>query len=157
MALSACASDSGQLPPPSLAIRDIERVSGQFEVETQPESSGPSPTSMETLADVESLLVRAQDSHKEFLAAVPGAERAVRAAGAGPESNSWASAQVALADLDSHRSVTAIALGEIDLFYVDATLNFVQRERIADVRESVVEIVEEEDSVLARLHGSLIR
>ncbi|WFL77577.1 hypothetical protein P7228_00500 [Altererythrobacter arenosus] len=151
--LGACAGSSDRYP--SLAVRDAERVSGSFAAPAESDRPAPAAASAEMLASVDSLLAAAQSSHQQFLSAAPGAERTVGAAGSGPGSNSWAAAQVALADLDSQRSETAIALGELDLMFTDATLGFVEREQIGAARERVVMLVSEEDAVLARLRGRL--
>ncbi|WP_061922518.1 hypothetical protein [Altererythrobacter epoxidivorans] len=156
-AVSGCASGSGDYP--SLAIREAERVQGTFPVEgadgaaTTP--AGPAPVDASTLEKAAIWLDQAKASHARFLEAVPQAQRTVANAGSGPDSTSWGSAQVALADLDSHRSDTAIALGDLDLAYVDATLSFVEREQIGQIRESVVALIGEEDDVLARLRGAM--
>lgn len=153
-ALGACAASSDRYP--SLAIRDAERVQGSFEAPSS-EALLPTPASAESLANAESLLQSANDSHRKFLASVAGARSAVANAGSGIESNSWANAQVVLADLDSRRSETAIALGELDLMFTDATLGFTERAEIEAVRAQVIAMVAEEDAVLAQLRGTLSR
>lgn len=153
-ALSACASTVEDYP--SLAIRDAERVSGTMQaVETDPP---PPPAPIAT--DLRERLVQLQDqaaaSHREFIEAAPVAERLVSgAANAAITTDRWAAAQVALADLDSARSATAIALGDLDLIFVDAALELDQRAEIVTARERVVALVAEEDAILARLRGRL--
>ena len=150
--LGGCAAASDKYP--SLAVRDAERVKGSFEVPPAPE---PSPLPAATLTNVESMVERARVSHIRFVAAVPAAWRAVGSASGNIESDSWASAQVALADLDSMRSDTAIALGDLDLAFTDATLSFTQRAAIGEARSKVVELVSEEDRLLADLRGAMPR
>jgi len=151
LALSACAASSDRYP--SLAIRDAERVEGTFEPDAGDAAApAPSPPSAELVARLGQLREQAASAHREFLSAVPGAERLAAAAGA-LGSDSWASAQVALADLDSARSKAAVPLGDLDILFVDATLAADQREAIATTRAEVVRLVSEEDAVLARLRA----
>ena len=151
--LAACATPSGEYP--SLALRDAERVEGSFEPDTaQAPPPAPSPPSADLLARLAQLRKAAASAHSEFLSGVPAAERLARAAGS-IGSDSWASAQVALAGLDSARSETAIALGDLDVLYIDATLAADQREAIGAARAEVVRLVGEEDETLARLRARL--
>jgi hypothetical protein len=153
--LAACAAGSGDYP--SLAIRDAERVEGSFETGTPAEPpSPPEPPSADLLGRLSQLQAQATDAHRAFLEAAPGARRAVAAAqGASVTTNSYAEAQIALADLDSHRSRAAVALGDLDLLFADATLAFEVRAPIAETRSEVAALIAEEDAILAELRGSL--
>ncbi|AKM07438.1 hypothetical protein AM2010_1366 [Pelagerythrobacter marensis] len=153
--LAACAAGSGSYP--SLAIRDAERVGGSLETPT-PEAppAQPAPPSADLLARLGQLQSQAASAHQAFLAAVPATRRAVRAAsGAGIASDRYASAQVALADLDSHRSRAAIALGDLDLLFADAALSFELRAPIVETRADVTAMIAQEDAVLAELRGAI--
>ena len=89
-------------------------------------------------------------------AAVPAAQRRVQAAGnAAVGSDSWASAQVALADLDSARSNAAVALGDLDILFAAATVQAQDAAAIAAARATVVALVAEEDAVLERLRAQV--
>ncbi len=153
--LAACAGGSADYP--SLAIRDAERVEGTFE--PAPATEAPAPPaapSADLLQRLSQLRTEAASAHRAFTQAVPGARRTIEAArGAGVETNSWAAAQVALADLDSHRSRTAVALGDLDLIFADATLAFELREPIADAHSQVADMIAQEDAILAELRGAL--
>ena len=138
---------------PSLAQRPAERVQGTFTPDNAdaeaPPPILPSADLVTRLADLER---QARAAHREFVEAAPAAERL--AARAGPTaSDSWAAAQVALADLDSIRSRVAIALADLDSLWVDATIEAGPREAIGSVRSTVENLVAEEDAVLARLRG----
>ncbi|MXO89738.1 hypothetical protein [Pontixanthobacter aquaemixtae] len=151
--LAGCAS-SGKTYP-SLAIRDAERVSGFFEA---PEPLEPAPLRAEIAGQLDQIRAESANSHRAFMAAAPRARRTVASGvGAAVTSDSWAAAQVAMADLDSLRSVTAVALGDLDLLYVDATLAFEQRQAVAAARDEVIGYVREEDRVLAELRGNFGR
>ncbi len=79
------------------------------------------------------------------------------AAGQAVSDNSWASAQVALADLESQRSNATLALGDLDLLYTDATLSFMERDRIDSARNEVQALIGQEDDTLARLWALLVQ
>ena len=155
MALCAAGCASSDKTYPSLAIRDAERVSGTLPAGgADTVQTAPSPLPGDLVGRVAALESSARESHQRFLAATPGARGAVRSGrGAAVASNSWASAQVALADLDSIRSNTAIALGDLDLIFTDATLGFVERGKVAQARDQVLAMVREEDAILAELRG----
>ena len=151
--LGACATPSGQYP--SLALRDAERVEGTFEPDTaQATAPAPAPPSAGLLARLSQLRQAAASAHAEFVSAIPAAERLASAAGS-VGSDSWASAQVALAELDSARSEAAVALGDLDVLYIDAALAADQREAIGAARAEVVGLVSEEDATLARLRAQV--
>ena len=157
MPLAACAGGSADYP--SLAVRDAERVEGTFEPAPAPEPS-PSPPPVQPSPDLLQRLAllrtAAASAHQAFLETAPGTRRAVEAAhGTGVESKSWAAAQVALADLDSARSQTAVPLGDLELMFANAALAFELREPIADTRSDVAAMVAQEDAILAELHGVL--
>lgn len=156
-ALAACATSGDRYP--SLAIRDIERAEGRFEPVAStplavPEVAVPATGPIgERLA---ALGAAAAASHRAFLASAPAAaRRASAAAGAAIGSDAWASAQVALADLDSTRSTTAIALADLDTLMVANAVQARDISAIEAVRQQVIAQVTEQDSVLARLRAQL--
>ncbi len=154
--LGACTSADGRYP--SLATRDVERVEGQFEpVPADPIDVPEVPTELpQGLAPrLDSLLADAREAHAEFTRAAPVASSRVQAArGASRDSNAFAAAEVALSDLDSTRSQTAIALGDLDTLYVAASIQYEDRSAIDAAREQVIALVREQDAVLARLRAA---
>jgi hypothetical protein len=151
-ALAACAT-SGEYP--SLAQRPAERAQGTFTAEAaEPAPPPPVLPSADLAARLAELQRQAESAHGEFRRAAPAAQRLANAAGS-RGSDSWASAEVALSDLDSIRSRAAIALADLDTLWVDATLEGGAREAIAVVRSSVEALIAEEDAVLARLRGRI--
>ncbi|MBA4164744.1 MAG: hypothetical protein C0510_08970 [Erythrobacter sp.] len=149
--LAGCASDPGRYP--SLAIRDFERVQGQFEVgggiSALPAPAAPSPA---TVARVSALLEEANRAHGDFLAAVGETERLLVAArDLNPESNLWSEAQIALAVLDTRRALVATRLADLDLLLADASLAYEQLGEIEAARSAVAALTKEEDLVLDRL------
>lgn len=151
LALAACAGSSDRYP--SLAIREVERVEGTFRpVTPEPEFLAPAQAPAGQKAQLESLVAQASAAHRQFLAAAPVTRDLILAIGEhGPEDNSWASAQVALADLDSHRSSAAIALADLDLLYATASTDFVERQEIDAARDQVIDWIRQEDDILAGL------
>jgi len=139
---------------PSLAIRDIERVSGTL---AAPEPlPAPEPPAPATLLRLDDLTDQASAAHARFLEAAPAAGRLTQEAGAvGTEG--WARGQVALADLQAIRSQAMIALADLDRLYVDAVTErgggAVQP--IATARDSVGAMIAEEDRVIATLAAGL--
>lgn len=155
--LAACATPTGKYP--SLAVRDVERAQGQFEpipaapldVPEIPElEEGPLPQRLEALG------AAADAAHAAFVAKARGAARlAAAAAGAPVASSAWASAQVALADLASARSATAIPLAELDALMVGTAIQARDVSAIELVRQRVLNQISEEDETLARLRARL--
>lgn len=157
LALGACTTSGDRYP--SLAIRDVERAEGRFEPAASiplavPEVAIPAGG---PLADrLASLGASADAAHRAFLASASTAERrANAAAGAAVGSNVWATAQVALADLDSARSATAIALGDLDTLMVANAVQAQDVSAIEAVRQQVLAQVGEQDEVLARLRAQV--
>lgn len=154
LGLAACATANDKYP--SLAIRDVERAQGQFEptpaapldVPDIPMASGPLSGRLAALG------AAASASHRAFTSSAGRAMRlANAAAGAAIGSDAWASAQVALSDLDSARSTTAIALAELDSLMVGAAIQAQDVSTIEIVRQQVLAQVGEEDETLAALRG----
>jgi hypothetical protein len=148
--LGACSANPDRYP--SLAVRDAERVTGTFDP-----AQRPAPEPVAPVADaitLDALVARADAAHKRFLDSAPGTTRLVESSqGLGPESNEWSRAQTALADLQSHRSDAAIALGDIDLLAAEAATTFAPREEIAAAQAKVSAWVDEQDRTLTRLVG----
>lgn len=155
LALSACASSGDDYP--SLAIRDVERAQGQFEpIPVAPIDVPEVPRNYEGSLDARlAMLVEAASSaHQRFTASAPAARRTVARTGrAAVGSNDWGAAQVALADLSSIRSDTAIALADLDILHIAAAVAAEDRAQIDAARSAVIAMVEEEDATLAELRA----
>ena len=156
--LAGCAGTASERYP-SLATRDVERAEGTFEPVPGRQLEVPQvPVTMPGSLDerLAALVEQARGAHAEFTGAVPAAERRVgAAAGSAIGSDSWATAQVALADLDSARSNAAIVLGELDTLYTAATVQAEDATAIVEARNTVIALVSEEDSVLERLRAQV--
>lgn len=157
--LSACASNGDEFP--SLATRDVERAQGQFEpIAVDPIDVPEVPVNYEGSLDgrLAMLVEAAGAAHARFNRSEAAARRTVAgASGAATGSDSWASAQVALSDLESIRSETAIALADLDILHIAASVAAENRVQIDTARASVIALVEEEDAVLAELRSRVTR
>ncbi|MEP6263953.1 MAG: hypothetical protein ABJ057_04255 [Erythrobacter sp.] len=151
--MAGCAGAADRYP--SLAQRDAERVSGTFNVASNAnsnetnEQTAPDPALASRLT---ALGQQAVSAHSSFLSDLEPAVTVIRAAnGTNDDDREWSAAQIALANLDSYRSVTAIALGDLDLLYADASVEFDRRREIGEVQSQVAELLAQEDRELARL------
>lgn len=154
-ALAACATATDRYP--SLAIRDVERVEGRFDAIAVPPVAVPVvavPQGGPLSERLAALASEGNAAHRAFTAAQPRAARlADAAAGAAIGSDAWASAQVALADLDAARSRTAIALADLDTLMIARAVQAEDLAAIETVRQQVLTQIEAEDAVLARLRA----
>jgi hypothetical protein len=154
--LSACAADQGSYP--SLARRDAERIVGTMPVAAPaPESVAlPATPAPELARRLSQLIDQARTAHGRFTAREPRARTLSGAArGAAMGSESWASAAIALADLESARSDAMIALADLDALYAAARVESSAADAIAAARDQVTALVGEEDAVLAELRIGL--
>lgn len=150
--LSACAGGSDRYP--SLAIRDVERASGQFTPASAQVQSPIRPVA--SVAELSALLDRARQSQARFANASREAERLVRSAQSRPiESNARQSALVALADLATLRSDTALTVGDLDLLKAEAATSFAPHVEIDRARAEISAMLDTQDNTLDTLWGSL--
>ena len=151
----SCASPRADYP--TLAVRDAERVQGQF-VTGEPVRLDVPPVEVDLAGGLDarlaSLVAAAQEAHADFLSIEPRAQRLVAASG-NSGSDSWAAAQVALAELDSARSRAAIPLGDLDAIYTSARVSASEVAAIETARGEVIALVAEEDASLAQLRGRM--
>jgi len=151
--LTGCAASSGKYP--TLEIREAERVSGTFGV---PAAIKPAPLPASDARSLPEIEAAARTAHMKFGQSLPAARSTIDAAhGTDPSSNDWAAAQIALADIESLRSDTAIALAELDLLYAQTTLRFEQREAVGRIQQAVERLIAEEDAALTELKTAIAR
>ena len=149
LSLTACATADGDYP--SLAIRDIERAEGRFEPVSPQRLDVPKVITGIT-RDPAAIRQQATESHARFMTALATARGTVLAGrGAQPGSNAWGAAQVALADLESIRSSTAIALADLDTLKIAADVQYAASAVLDASRQEVARLVAEQDAVLADL------
>ncbi len=149
--LSACAATSDKYP--SLAIRDFEAADPAQAGTASDPATALSPA---RIAQVEKALGVALEQSAAFNAKLQVVRPQVAAArGLGPSSNAWADAQIAYADLISHRSQTAIALADIDLILAEAASELVNVERLTAQQAEVAAKLADQDRALAQLRDQL--
>ncbi|WP_243992668.1 hypothetical protein [Novosphingobium album (ex Hu et al. 2023)] len=156
---SAC-STAGTYP--SLALRDVERANGSA-MPAVGEPAGPvtslPPASTDLVARLDGLVAIAREANTQFQSNRPAAERAVAAAG-DTGSDSWSTASVAIARLESSRSSAMVALGDLDSLYVEARTAGALEETpgaraITAARDEVDGWVAEQNDVIAALSARL--
>jgi len=158
--VGACAS-SGNYP--SLAKRDVERIAGSAQPAAAATAAVPAlpPASADLLTRIDSLLTSARKAHADFTGKLPSTQRVVSAAsGAAAASDSWVSAQTALAALQGSRSQVMVSLAELDDMYVKARDAAPETESpsalaIDTARRQVEQWAGDEDAVLSRLQSML--
>ncbi len=154
--LAACAGSGDQYP--SLAIRDAERVTGQFNPSSAGDGTSHSTRPSVAAGDISRIVDQARESHRNFVAAQPSASRLVSGArGSGSESEARAQALVALADLSSKRSDTVIALADLDLMAAGAATEFSSTQSLGAAQRLVLEFVNAQDAALAQLWEQMER
>lgn len=148
--LAGCAGSSDAYP--SLAIREAERVSGEF----TPATPDTSPAPVASGEDISAILDQAKGAHRIFQAEQPGAQQLARAAaGAGIESAEYARALVALAQLTSLRGQTVIAMSNLDDLEVKAATGFAPTEGIRAAQAEIAMLVNEQTITIDSLAAVL--
>lgn len=147
--LSACASSNDQFP--SLARRPAERITGIAEAATPLPAPAPTlaPPNLALTARLAGLVEQARSAHGRFQTRVPRAEQA--AGGGSMGSERWAVASVALAELESARSGTMVALADLDELFAAESVAGRDASAVNAARDQVIGWVGEEDRVLAEL------
>ncbi|MFC3173181.1 hypothetical protein ACFOD9_02830 [Novosphingobium bradum] len=161
--LAGCATN-GQYPslakgPSELASEGRIRGCGNMAappvpVATVPVAPAPAPAPADLTGRLVEITAEARAAHESF-ASQRARVAGLAGAGAARGSDGWAVAQVALAELSSARSSTALALTELDRLYVAQRVDGGDGQAIAAVRDQVTAWVADEDAVLAGLVGRL--
>lgn len=149
--LAACAGSSDKYP--SLAIRDAERVTGQFTPSVPDEEPVPPVASSQQLTEI---IAAAAAAQRSFLDSLPDAQRLVEAAsGAGIESDIRSRALVALADLTSIRGETVLALAKLDSYEAEAATGFAPVQDIEQAQNEIALLVNEQEAIIDSLGATL--
>ncbi len=150
--LVGCAAPDGY---PSLAIRDSERMSGNFQTPPSPIFTPTAPTPA-TIAELGTLAESAHAAHTRFLAQVAETRVSViDAVGEESGSLSWSAAQVAIARLESTRADALVALADIDRLYVTAALDGNELLQLEVTRGDISALVDEQNRLLSDLFAAL--
>lgn len=164
--LSACAS-AGQFPSLAKGPNELAAegrisacgipVAGPARVAATP----PAPVAEQSLPTdlaqrIAALGDAARHAHQAFADKQGRTSAAVtKGAGSSRDSAAWSLASLALADLTSARSQTAVPLAELDQLYNARRVDGGDGVAIAAVRDQVTAWVADEDAVLAELAGRL--
>jgi hypothetical protein len=159
--LGACASAGG--PYPSLAIRDAERVTGSAQPVTGEVAPPlpPPPLDASIGQRIAQTVERARKAHASFTAGIAKAASTISAArGSSASTDTWVSAQVALAELQSLRSDTVIAQADLDGIYAAERLADPERitptaEAVASALARIADWVSTQDRAIAHLAAQL--
>lgn len=154
--LSACAT---KVDYPSLARRDAERITGtaQPAAPSPAPSPAPPPPDAQLSARIAQLVEQARVANGRFSQQRGHTERLVaQGAGSAKSSESWAVASVALAQLESARSDTMIAMATIDEIHAaDAMAHYNtpsgDKPAIAAASAQVTGWIDQQDAVLNAL------
>lgn len=150
--VTGCAGASDKYP--SLAIRDRESAQGQFSPVAVTDPAPVAPVA--SVQDINALVARAMESHTKFKRAQVSTTVLVgQVRGQGIEGNARQRALLLLADLTALRSDTALPMGDLDLLKAEAATTFAPTEAIDEARESVLELLEEQDGALNALWTDL--
>lgn len=152
-ALSACASDAASYP--SLARRPVERVTGSAPV-VEPSPTVIPPANPQMLGRLDSLLADARAADHAFRDKQAAARSLISAAaGSAMGSEAWSVASVALSELESARSQTALPMAELDALYVQAVVDGQPAGEIAAARNTVQGLLSDESAVIDALKAKL--
>ncbi len=155
-ALGACSTrDTGKYP--SLALRDVERITGSAEpVEPEILPETPVAPGKELSARIDQLSGQARLSHQRFLAALPATRSAVSGStGAAVASEAWARAEAALGALRAARNPTLVALADLDALYVASEMEVGAADALFAARNSVAALVSQQDQAITLLEESI--
>ena len=156
IALAACAGADVEYP--SLAVRDAERMVGQFTPVTPSEPVPPPVTPLTTREAIGSVIEEARDLHRRFLAAQPAAMTLARQArGDGNESDRRSRALIALADQSTLQSAMASQLAVLDRLEFEAASAFGATGDIREAQALVVDLMAQQDAALDSLSREMRR
>ncbi len=116
----------------------------------------PPATSAAALTQSEQLVAQAQAAHSDFLKTAPQTRNAVAAAqGAARDSDRWANAQVAIADLEGSRAQLMIALADLDRLTVNASVAGEQFAELAAKRDQIAQLSDTQSALISAMLQSL--
>lgn len=159
--LAGCAGTGAY---PSLARRPAERQYGTAAVASPAAAPGPLPSlapDAPLVTRLAAIRAAAQTAHARFTRGLPAGERLTAAArGQAPGDDGWSQAQVALAELFAARTLTALALSDLDHLLVEqaeatAGADSAEIEAIGEAHVAVGALIESEDADLDRLASRL--
>jgi hypothetical protein len=153
--VAACAAPGDDHP--SLAQRPAEREGGVRRASTDGLALiDPAPPAPAVQERIDRQLAAAGTAHRRFLAALPGARRAVADGGrAGVESDAYAAAQIAVGNLQAISSETAFAVADLDALLAVRSNALQSTEAVAVARDAAAALLQQENATLDTLERSL--
>lgn len=150
---AGCSSSSDQFP--SLAVREAERLTGQF---TPAQPGEPAPTYSVPSSQIDAALATARAAHQRFIAARPGAQASARGArGSAVGTSPHSLALIDLADLSTYHSETSIALAALDRLEAQAATLFAPTDAVKAAQAEVAALIGTQDETLESLDRELAR
>lgn len=105
-----------------------------------------------TSADIQAIVARAKTAFAQFQSAQSDARRSINdSRGKATDSSAYTGALLALADLSSLRSDTALALGDLDLMASEAKIQFAPTDNLAKAQAEVLLLLKTQDANLGEL------
>ena len=154
LSLGACASDRTEYP--SLERRPIERISAVYTPAAPATPVALPAPPAGTLGKLDGLVGQARSADVKFRQREARARSLVGSTGnAGPGSESWSTATIAVAELEAARGEAMVALSELDLLYNDTVLRGEDASAIGQARDAVIGIIGYEDRVLGEVRSRL--
>jgi len=152
--LGACTTSRSEYP--SLARRPAERLTATFDAPPAPVVVVlPAPPAAVT-GQLGGLIGAAQAADAKFRAREARARITVSAAGnAKMGSESWGTATIAVAELESARAEAMLALSDLDTLYNDTRVRGEDPGQIGAARETVTGLISRQDQVLGELRSRL--
>ena len=152
--LGACATSSNEYP--SLARRPAERLTATYDAPPAPVAVVlPAPPASVT-GRLGGLVDAAQTADAKFRAREARARTTVSAAGSAKVgSESWGTATIAVAELESARAEAMQALSDLDTLYNDTRVRGEDPGQIGAARDSVTGLISRQDQVLGELRSRL--
>lgn len=152
--LAACASGGGNYP--SLAIRDNERMTGSASAPQPARLTERVALSTDIATRIGQLEELGRANHAEFAELAVRASRLVTAArGTAITTKANASAQIALAELQSAHEATLSVLAELDVLLAEATLAGAQLTAIESARGEIAALSDDEQVRIGSLGAAL--
>lgn len=152
--LGACTTSRSEYP--SLARRPAERLTATYDAPPAPVVVAlPAPPAAVT-GRLGGLIGAAQAADAKFRAREARARTTVSAAGRSKMgSESWGTATIAVAELESARAEAMLALSDLDTLYNDTRVRGEDPGQIGAARDKVTGLISRQDQVLGELRSQL--
>ena len=152
--LGACTTSSHEYP--SLARRPAERLTATFDAPPAPVVVVLPAPPASVIGQLGGLINAAQAADTKFRTREARARSTVIAAGSAKiGSESWGTATIAVAELESARAEAMLALADLDRLYNDTRVRGEDPGQIGAARDTVTGLISRQDQVLDELRSRL--